>query len=55
MADALGADGEGFPDGFRAGGFAGVIGKPEPGARGLRVKCVELLGAAAALIAESKP
>ena len=38
MADALGADGEGFADGFRAGGFAGVVGQPEAGLVRLRRK-----------------
>ena len=31
MADALGADGERFPDGLGAGGFAGVVGQAQAG------------------------
>ena len=51
MTDALGADGEGFPDGLRTGGFARVVGEAEAGGLGSRVKVPKRLGAGAPLIA----
>ena len=50
MADALGADGECFPDGFRAGGFAGVISEAQASGFGAGEKVAEGFGAGAALI-----
>ena len=50
MADALGADGERFPDGFGAGGFAGVVGEAQTGGAGLGVEGAEWLGAGDALV-----
>jgi hypothetical protein len=35
VADALGADGEGFPDCLGAGGFAGMVGEPQTGGAAL--------------------
>ncbi len=51
VADALGADGEGFPDGLGAGGFAGVVGEAQAGGAGFGVEGAKGLGAAAALVA----
>src|SRR5271155_4973205 len=50
MADALGADGEGFPDGGGAGGFAGVVGEAKAGGFGAGVEVAEWLGACSALV-----
>ena len=51
VADALGADGEGLPDGFGAGGFTGVVGEAQTGFAGAGVEGAEGLGAGASLVA----
>ena len=51
VADALGADGESLPEGFRAGGFAGMVGEAEACVAGASVESTEGLGAGAALVA----
>jgi len=51
VADALGADGESFPDGLGAGGFAGVAGEAQAGGLGAGVEMAERLGTGAAFVA----
>ena len=41
VADALGADGEGFVNSFRASGFAGVIGEAKAGRASFRIELGE--------------
>ena len=52
MAEAFGADVERFPDGFGAGGFAGVVGEAQAGLSCARAYiCAKRFGAAMALVA----
>ena len=51
MAQTLGADAEGFPDGFGAGGFPGVVGKAEAGGARFGVDGAERFGAGAPFVA----
>ena len=51
MSDALRANGQRLPDGFRTGGLAGVVGQPQSSLGGFGVKSVESLRAAATLVA----
>ena len=50
MPDAFGADGEGFADGFRAGGFPGVVGEAETGLGRRGIILAEGFGARLALV-----
>src|SRR6476620_7007611 len=50
MAQTFGADAEGFPDGFGAGGFAGVVGKAETGGARFGVSFAERFGASASFV-----
>ena len=51
MAQTLGTDAEGFPDGFGAGGFAGVVGKAQTGCARISVDGAERFGAGSSLVA----
>ena len=50
MADAFRADGERLPDGFGAGGFAGVVGESQARFARLGIEGAKGLGAGAALV-----
>src|SRR5271165_324502 len=51
MSNAFRADGQGFPDRFRTGGFAGVVGEAETGVPGPGVELAERFGGGSPLVA----